>query len=336
MNTKTVGSLSLASVFLATALVGFDARLAMACSSSGSSGTGLSHGSSLGSGSVTVCVGQGTSSAGSTSTQTISKTVTVKVPVVKAPAAKKAPAPAPKPAAKPAVTPAPKPVVVAPVSCPSASQLASMPRSADAAERWVQSICSPAPIKQVVSKPAPTPTPKPAAKTKTTTISETITIEIPGSSSSRTDAVNFYPNPLIASVFPASVLAVGQTAVFSSNPIAHYGQANVLGRQAQVHFVPRASGWEFSDKSTGDGTENTRSFSRAGKYQAVAYTQYLVSYRLLGETNWQLIEGSLLVWSNTIEISVGAFGLKGDQATQGALLVGKDCKELPAGFGCEL
>lgn len=333
MNTNLFGSFSLASIFLATTLIGFDAQVATACSGGSSSSQGISHGSSLGSGSVTVCVGSGSTSPGTSTTQTITKTVTVQVPAKTQSTPKKAAQPAPKPKEVVAKS-APKPVVpVAAVSCPSAAQLASMPRSADAAERWAQSLCSPAPAAKSVSKPAPKPT-KAATKTKTTTITETITIELPGSSSSSADAVTFYPNPLLASVFPDKVLSIGQSAVFSSNPSAHYGVANVLGRQAQVHFVPVERGWTFSDGKEGVGADFTKSFSSAGKYQAVAYVNYLVSYRLLGESNWQPVSGSLLVESNTLEVMVGASNLKGDQASQGALLVGEGCRPGEESFGC--
>jgi hypothetical protein len=319
-------SFGLASILVAAALVGFDSQIAIACSGSGSSSSGLSHGSKLGSGSVTVCVGSSSSSAGSTTTQTITKTVTVPV----APKPKPAPKPAAKPAAKPVATQAPKPVV-ATVSCPSASQMASMPRSADAAERWIQSVCSPAP-KAVA---APKPTPKPPVKTKTVTITETITIDLPGSSSYAADAVEFSPNLLVASVFPAKILSIGQVAKFSSNPSSHFGSAIVLGRQAEVNFVPLSSGWKFSDGLSLTGVDTQRSFNSAGKYRIQAFVDYQVSYRLLGESAWQEVEGTLPIESNTLEVSVGAFNFKADQSTQGALLVGGDCVGRGGAFGCD-
>lgn len=319
-------SLGLASVLIAAALVNFDTSLAMACSS-GSSGSGLSHGSKLGSGSVTVCAGSSSSSPGSSTTQTITKTVTVPVP----PKPKLAPKPAPKPVAKPASATAPKPVVEV-VSCPSASQLAAMPRSADAAQRWVESICSPAP--KVVA--APKPTPKPVLKTKTMTITETITIDIPGGSYSAADAVEFEPNPLIASVYPGKVLSRGQLAKFSSNPSSHYGSGIVLGRQAEVHFVPVRSTWTFSDGLLAAGADTQREFKTVGKYQIRAFVEYSVSYRLVGESAWEAVDGTLLIESNLLEVVVGAFGFKADQSTQGVLLVGADCLGRAGAFGCEI
>ena len=304
----------------------FDASLAMACSS-GSSGSGLSHGSKLGSGSVTVCVGSTSSSPGSSRTQTITKTVTVPVP----PKPKPAPKPAPKPVAKPASAIAPKPVVEI-VSCPSASQMASIPRSADAAQRWVEAICSPAPK----AFAAPKPTQKPVIKTKTMTITETITIDIPGESYSAADAVEFEPNPLIASVYPAKVLSRGQVARFSSNPSSHYGSGVVLGRQAEVHFVPVLSKWRFSDGAVAAGVDTQREFKTAGKYQIQAFVEYSASYRLVGESTWQAVDGTLLLESNILEVVVGAFGFKADQSSQGALLVGADCLSRAGAFGCDI
>lgn len=319
-------SIGLASVLIAATLVGLDSNSAMACST-GSSGSGISHGSKVGSGSVTVCVGSSSSSAGSSTTQTITKTVTVPV----APKAKPAPKPAPKPAAKPTNISIPKPVVEA-VSCPSAAQMVSMPRSADAAERWVQSICSPA-SKAVATPKTPA---KPVVKTKTITITETITVDVPGDSSSAADAVEFQPNPLVASVFPAKVLSLRQLAKFTSNPSSHFGSAIVLGRQAEVHFVPLASSWSFSDGVVQTGADTERAFRVAGKYQIRAFVEYSVSYRLLGESDWQPVEGTLTIQSNPLEVMVGAFNFKADQSGQGVLLVGADCLGRAAAFGCDI
>lgn len=323
-------SFSLASVLIAAALVGFDSQIAMACSGSSSS-SGLSHGSRLGAGSVTVCVGSSSSSAGSSTTQTITKTITVPVP----PKPKPAPKPAPKPVAKPASVSSPKPAST-PVSCPSVSQMASMPRSADAAERWVQAICSPSP--RVVAAPIslPKPAAKPVVKTKTVIITETLTVDVPGESYSAAEAVEFHPNPLVASVFPTKVLSRGQVATFSSNPSSHFGSANVLGRQAEVHFVPSGSSWIFSDGVVQAGADTKRAFKTSGKYQIRAIVEYLVSYRLLGESAWQPVEGSLQIESNLLEVTIGAFGFKADQSSQGVLLVGADCVGRAGAFGCDI
>jgi hypothetical protein len=328
MRKNLVGSFSFVSVLVATALVGFDAQLAMACSGGGS-GSGLSHGSSLGSGSVTVCVGSSTGSSGSSWTQTTTKTVLVKVPAKKTPAPIKVPTVVAKPVAKPAD-------VVKPVSCPSPAQLASMPRSADAAERWMAGVCSP-PLKVAVApKPAAPVSSKPKERFETRTITETITFDIPGYFYTSSDEAEFYPNPLKAVMAPGGVVGIGQLVSFSSNPSSHYGVSQILGKQAQVHFVPVLSGWSFSDGSKAVGADTSRSFQAAGKYRAQAWVSYELSYRLLGETSWQQVAGQLTVDSNALEVLVGAMYLKGDQASQGALLVGEDCSGRAKAFGCVL
>jgi hypothetical protein len=334
MRKNLFGSFSLASVLVAATLVGVDTQIAMACSGGGSSGSGLSHGSSLGAGSVTVCVGSSSGSSGSSYTETITKTV--KVPV------KVKPKPTPKAVVKAPLKPAPKPTPVkTQVSCPSPAQMASIPRSADAAERWISSICSQGAKAPPISKPTPVaakPAPKPVAKPKpkTKTITETITIQIPGSSSSVKDAAMFYPTPLRATMSPQRVLQVGQLAAFSSNPSAHFGISSVLGRQAQVHFVPLESGWIFSDDVSKSGADANRSFDRAGKFQGRAWVRYQVSYRLVGETSWQPVAGQLTLESNVLEILVGAIYLNPDQQSQGALLVGADCSSQVDAFGCQI
>lgn len=336
------GSFLTTSVLVATILLGFDSQLAFACTGGGSTGSGLSHGSSLGAGSVTVCVGSGSYSPGTSSTQSVTKTVTVKTTTKqdspKKKSSKAAPKPASKAAAKPAVKPAPQPTAQK-ASCPSPAQMASMPRSADAAERWILAICGHGGAKATVAKPSPKPVPKVAvkqkAKKKTTTITETETIEIPGSYSSNADEVELFPNPLVASVYPGGILAIGQEARFSSNPIAHYGMARVLGRDAQVHFVPISSFWEIAGGLEKSGADVSHFFSAAGKYKVTAFVNYEVSYRLVGETNWSKVSGELVIESNQLEVLVGASSSKSDQLTQGALLVGEDCLGNRNRFGCQ-
>jgi hypothetical protein len=138
----------------------------------------------------------------------------------------------------------------------------------------------------------------------------------------------------LASVFPAKILSIGQQAKFSSNPSSHFGSAIVLGRQAEVHFVPLSSSWKFSDGVNLNGVDTQRTFKSAGKHQIQAFVEYQVSYRLLGESAWQAVEGTLEIESNNLEVSVGAFNFKADQSAQGALLVGADCIGRAGVFGC--
>jgi hypothetical protein len=207
-----------------------------------------------------------------------------------------------------------------------------MPRSADAAQRWVQSICSPAPKKAVGATKSK---PKPPSKTKTITITETIVVSTPSRKTFSTDAVEFSPNDLVASVFPVKMLEIGELAKFSSNPSSHFSSAIVLGRQAQVHFVPKASRWRFSDGMSLTGVDTQRTFISAGRFQIRAYVEYLVSYRILGESAWKPVAGTILVESNLLELEVGSFNPSQDPSTQGVLLVGEDCIGRAGEFGCD-
>jgi hypothetical protein len=213
-----------------------------------------------------------------------------------------------------------------------------MPKSADAAERWVQNLCGIAPKVQAAPKPTPAPVakpaPKPTPKPEPITITETIVIEVPRTSSASAEAVVFYPNPLVISVYPNSVLTIGQLAQFSSNPSLHYSSQVVLGRQAEVEFTPRSVSWEFSDGKKASGTNPKKGFASAGKYQVTAQLSYLVRYRLLGETSWQRVSGEIVAKSNRLEIAVGAQTIKGSLST--GLLVGGDCGSRPKSFGCQL
>ena len=85
-----------------------------------------------------------------------------------------------------------------------------------------------------------------------------------------------------------------------------------------------------------EGADTQRDFKTAGKYQIRAFVEYSVSYRLVGESAWQLVDGTLLIESNPLEVVVGAFGFKADQSTQGVLLVGADCLGRAGAFGCDV
>jgi len=146
----------------------------------------------------------------------------------------------------------------------------------------------------------------------------------------------FYPNPLRATMSPEKVIQVGEFATFSSNPSSHFGISSVLGRQAQVHFVPLESGWKFSDGISKSGVATSRSFERDGQIQVLAWVKYQVSYRLVGETSWQPVAGHLTLESNTLDVLVGAIFLNPDQQSPGALLVGADCSFKADAFGCQI
>jgi hypothetical protein len=276
-------AVTFSSLLITSALVFVEAPVAMACSTGGSGSSGVSHGSAMHSGSVTVCVG-----------------VQTTTPAVTTPTS-------PKPPSGITIKPVAKPV------CPTAAQRKQMPKSPDAAERWVKSVC--APSKPTASKPG---SPPPVSFT-------------PAASSFASAAVSFSPNPLKASVYPASQLPAGETFTFGANPSLHYGSQVVLGRQAEVQFSPAGLGWQFSDGTRIQGVEIKRSFEQTGKYQAWAIANYFVSYRVVGETAWQAVAGQISVLSNVLDLDVS---VKLPAVPPKLLLVGGECSANPKSWGC--
>lgn len=281
-----LSSVLIASVFLFT-----EAPVALACSTGGAGSTGVSHGSAMHPGSVTVCVGVQSSTPAATNPT------------------------APKPASGITVKPVTKPV--AKPACPTAAQRKQMPKSPDAAERWLKSVCA-SPVK-TASKPA-----TPGAPVAIT----------PVATSYSSAAVSFSPNPLLATVLPGASLTAGDSATFSSNPSLHYGSQQILGRQAEVQFTPAWLGWQFSDGSRVQGVDVKRSFENSGKYQAWAIASYFVSYRLVGETAWQAIAGQISVLSNVLELDVSVKIPPVPPKPPKLLLVGGECSANPASWGC--
>ena len=279
-------AVTFSSLLITSALVFVEAPVAIACSTGGSGSSGVSHGSAMHSGSVTVCVGIQTTTPALTSTT------------------------APKPPSGITLKPVAKPV------CPTAAQRKQMPKSPDAAERWVKSVCNPS--QPSASKPASPPR-----------VSFT-----PAASNFASAAVSFSPNPLKAAVYPATQLPAGETFTFSANPSLHYGSQVILGRQAEVQFSPAGLGWQFSDGNRIQGVEIKRSFEQAGKYQAWAIASYFVSYRVVGETTWQAIAGQISVLSNVLDLDVSIKTPTVPPTPPKLLLVGGECSTNPKSWGC--
>jgi hypothetical protein len=279
-------AVSLTSLLICSSLVFIEAPVALACSPGGAGNSGVSHGSAMHAGSVTVCVGVQT---------TFPATVTPS---------------APKPASGITIKPVAKP------ACPTAAQRKRMPKSPDAAERWIKSVCAPS---KPVSKPA-----APAAPVNIT----------PAASTYNSAAVSFSPNPLRASVHPSAQLITGDGARFSSNPSLHYGSQLILGRAAEVQFSPAWLGWQFSDGTRIHGVDIERSFEKAGKYQAWAIASYFVSYRVVGETAWQSVAGQISVLSNVLDLEVSAKTPAVPLKPAKLLLVGGECSVNHGDWGC--
>ena len=288
-------SILLSSALIATVVIGFQGQAAMACSTGSS---GLSHGSSMNRSSVTICVGVGSTTPGSSTFTSVPSS-----------SAKKSTAPRKSAPAKAA-------------PCPTPAQLRYIPRSADAAERWIQSLCG---------TPAKKAAPKPAANPPATTTVRTTT---PSTFSFTSASVTFPPKPLNASIRPSGKLLPGQVFTLSSDPSIHVGTQMILGNQAEVQFTPAFVSWQYSDGSRQLGAEVSRSFESGGKYQARASASYFVSYRIVGQTNWTPATGEIVVTSNLLELEVDGRYPGQNPALRGALLVAGDCLKGPSSFGC--
>jgi len=280
-------SVTISSLLITSALVFVEAPVALACSTGGAASSGVSHGSAMHPGSVTVCVGVQT---------TTPATVTPS---------------APKPPSGITIKPVTKP------ACPSAAQLKQMPKSPDAAERWIKTVCAP-------GKPAASKPPAPPAPVNIT----------PAASTYNNAAVSFSPKPLKATVYPGTQLVVWESAKFSSNPSLHYRSQLILGRQAEVKFSPAWLGWQFSDGTRIQGVQVERSFEKAGKYQAWVIASYFVSYRVVGETSWQSIAGQISVLSNVLDLEVSVNTVEVPTKPSKLLLVGGECSANQGDWGC--
>jgi hypothetical protein len=287
---------------------------ALACSGSGAS-SNLSHGSTIGSGAVTVCVESTKQSTGSTQTTT---------PIASPkPVAPKPISPAPTSTPKPTTAPKPQ----APTVCPTAAQLAGMPTSADARERWIKTLCNQVPAAKPATpapatpKPIPVPTPKPT------------TVSTPTVTNIQSAAVSFRPNSLVAKYSPKKALEILEAASFSANPAIHFKTQAILGNQAQVEFTPARVRWVFSDGTSLIGTKVEKSFSNSGAFRAYATVSYRVRYRLVGASVWKAVDGAISVKSNTLRILVGEAAVETVPVSGPPLLVGQPCIGT-GGFGC--
>ena len=201
----------------------------------------------------------------------------------------------------------------------------------------------------VVPKAVPIALKKPAAaklvtKAPTVTKSKTtikIVVKVPGKTAStitsQAGEASFSPDSVDAAVFPASV-SPNELVYLSAPASQHYRLGIILGKNAEVRFTPIQSTWVFSDGSTANGSNPSHSFGSTGTYVATVSVQYLVSYRLAGQQNWQL-ESSAITLTDQVQIVVkdsGGAAIDVPTAETGTpYLVRKNCNENPAGFACQ-
>jgi hypothetical protein len=158
---------------------------------------------------------------------------------------------------------------------------------------------------------------------------------------SRVDSVNgnaqFASNKLLASNYPSTPLAINQSTQFSAAAILHFRSGKIIGKQAEVRFEPSDVYWNFGDGSQGKGGTLKKSYSEPGLYLVTAKVTYLVSYRLVGETGWQTVSGSITTQSNQLWVSVEQSPAEVSDKGQGIpLLVAYPCRKFEMSFGCKI
>ena len=168
-----------------------------------------------------------------------------------------------------------------------------------------------------------------------------IVVKIPGKTStaitSQSGEASFSPDSVEAAAFPAAV-APNETVYLSAPASQHYRLGTILGKSAEVRFTPITSTWLFTDGSTAVGSNPSHSFASSEIYTAVVSVQYLVSYRLAGQTNWQL-EPAGITLTDQVQIVVqqsdggGAVAPVADTGTP--YLVRKNCNQNSSGFACQ-
>ncbi len=158
-------------------------------------------------------------------------------------------------------------------------------------------------------KPTPTPTPRkpipgPTAPAPILTTLVTV-VTTPSVTTVDVGSVSFTPAAMSASVSDSS-LRVGQTAIFSADPFAHFRTGVILGRATEVSFTPSSVSWSFSDGGVASGANAIHSFASSGSKTAIASVTYSVAYRFVAGGGW-VAQGSIDM-SAQVQVLVSASG----------------------------
>jgi hypothetical protein len=142
------------------------------------------------------------------------------------------------------------------------------------------------------------------------------------------DQAAFTPNPIGISASPA-VGAAGQAFFFSAIAAAHSKSGTVLGRSAQVNFVPVAFDWS-SDTGGGSGSSFSEIWSSEGSHGVALTVSYSVSYSV--GAGW--IDAGTI--SSSASASVQVVGSPVAQVTVAPppLLVSANCRDHPSSYRC--
>jgi hypothetical protein len=100
------------------------------------------------------------------------------------------------------------------------------------------------------------------------------------------DSAAFTPNS-VAINSSLSVLAIGQSAILTSDASTHERSAVILGRVGYVKFVPSEYRWSADSGWTASGAASVVNFATAGSKLVWLEVGYLASYRFALTDAWQ-------------------------------------------------
>jgi len=144
------------------------------------------------------------------------------------------------------------------------------------------------------------------------------------------DSAAFTPNPLAINS-SLSVLAIGQSAILTSDAVSHERSAVILGRVGYVKFVPSEYRWSADSGWSASGAASVVNFSTAGSKLVSLEVGYLASYRFSLTEVWQPV-GTVLVHAE-LPLEVQAPAPPPATRLVGHL-VWANCKVHPSAYRC--
>jgi hypothetical protein len=144
------------------------------------------------------------------------------------------------------------------------------------------------------------------------------------------DSAAFTPNPL-AIKSSLLVLAIGQSAILTSDAVSHERSAVILGRVGYVKFEPSEYRWSADSGWSASGAASVVNFATAGGKLVSLEVGYLASYRFSLTEVWQSV-GTVLVHAE-LPLEVQATAPPPATHLVGHLVWGS-CKVHPSTYRC--
>lgn len=156
------------------------------------------------------------------------------------------------------------------------------------------------------------------------------------------DIATFRPRPAFDRMQPDGWTIVGLDTNFWGVASTHIVSGTLLGRPADVRFIPIGYAWNYGDggtRSSGTGgapweslglgefepTATSHIYSAPGTYTITLRVTYRAEYRF-DSSGWAQVVGTLTVPANDLVVTVGS--------SAKTVLVDQDCVQNPSGPGC--